>query len=92
MCTSCVVNNAKYVGMTGLYGLHGLGDTAASVDTSHRDTTRDLISAGIALAGTTLYHYKAPKKWKRPKTRLGAVVAVVGAYFAMSLIYGAVTS
>ena len=90
-CLSCVQQSQRYVGVPGLYGLAGvgLGDTAAPSQKSSYDVKRDVTAATIAFGLPALYHYKAPKKWKRPG-KLGAVAAVVGVYFLTSFIYGKV--
>ncbi len=55
------------------------------------DIKRDALSAAVAFGLPALYHYKAPKKYKRPG-KLGAVTAVVGLYFLTSFIYGKVAA
>ena len=48
---------------------------------SKRDMTRDLVSAGVAIALPVAYHYGAPKKWPRPNLIVG-LGTTVGLYFA----------
>jgi hypothetical protein len=54
------------------------------------DVKRDVVSAVTAFTLPVLYHYAAPKKWKRPGKLLG-VTAVVVLYFATSFAYGKAT-
>jgi hypothetical protein len=51
------------------------------------DWKRDATAGALAFAVPTLYHYTAPKKWRRFGP-VGNIVAVVGLYFFYGWAYG----
>jgi hypothetical protein len=65
----------------------GMVYAVGAIAPEKRDITRDLVSAGAALAVPIGYHYGAPKKWRRFGL-LGNLVMVVGTYFGTSWAYG----
>jgi hypothetical protein len=67
--------------------MRGLGQAPAAAPAIHFDLGRDLTAASVAFTGPILYHYAAPKKWKRFGA-LGNVVAVVGLYLSTAWAYG----
>lgn len=88
-CLPCLQQSQRFVGSPGLYGLRGDAPVVAAPSTY--DLKRDATAAITAFSLPALYHYKAPKKWKRPG-KLGAVAAVVVLYFTTSYIYGRITA